>query len=166
MGQTGSLELRALRERVAAWRKQGGGRGSRIPEPLWDEAVRVARTSGLHATAQATRFNYERLKERSGKADGSGADTAPVDVRAGAEQRADLVVEGSKKRAVAAGNGGTRGAGVADGARFVALQMAPGRAGSQTMIELVGRDGERMRVEVTGEVDVVGLVQTFWSRQS
>jgi hypothetical protein len=64
MRQTGELE--ALRRRVEGWRRQGGGRGSRIPEELWREAVTVSHRAGLHATARALRFNYENLKRRAG----------------------------------------------------------------------------------------------------
>ena len=38
---------------------------------------------------------------------------------------------------------------------------------SETVVELVGRHGERMRiVAAAGALDVVGLVQAFWSRAS
>lgn len=39
-------------------------------------------------------------------------------------------------------------------------------AGGKTVVELEGRGGSRLRVEVTGPsaVDVVGLAQAFWSR--
>jgi len=63
MGQTQGLI--ALRRRVEGWRREGGGRGSRIPEEMWAEAVAVSRTAGLYATARALRFNYENLKKRS-----------------------------------------------------------------------------------------------------
>ena len=63
MGQT--QELIALRRRVEGWRRDGGGRGSRIPEGMWAEAVAVSRTAGLYATARALRFNYENLKKRA-----------------------------------------------------------------------------------------------------
>ena len=40
-------------------------------------------------------------------------------------------------------------------------------AGGQTVVELVGTGGARMRIDVTGtsHVDVVGLAQAFWSRE-
>jgi hypothetical protein len=63
MGQT--QELVALQRRVAGWRRERGGRGSRIPEKLWSEAVAVSRRAGLYATARALRFNYENLKRRA-----------------------------------------------------------------------------------------------------
>lgn len=63
-------------------------------------------------------------------------------------------------------------------AAFVALDaggvIAGGRAasgdqvgGGKMVIELCGRQGDRMRVEVEGSrgvVDVAGLVDAFWSR--
>lgn len=51
-----------LRDRVQAWRRrEGGGPGKRVPDELWEQAVRVARVAGLTATARATRLNYDRL---------------------------------------------------------------------------------------------------------
>jgi hypothetical protein len=40
-------------------------------------------------------------------------------------------------------------------------------AGGQTVVELIGTGGARMRIDVTGtsNVDVVGLAQAFWSRE-
>ncbi len=71
MGRKNSRELMAVQRRVEAWRRrEGGGRGSRIPEELWNEAVDVAQVVGVHATARALRFNYERLKERAGQSAG------------------------------------------------------------------------------------------------
>ena len=63
MGQT--QELIALRRRVEGWRRERGGRGTRIPEEMWAEAVSASRTAGLYATARALRFNYENLKKRA-----------------------------------------------------------------------------------------------------
>ncbi len=125
-----SRQLVTVRQHVEHWRKRHGGKGSRIPADLWEEAVAVAGVEGLYATAQALRFNYERLKERVAWAEG-------------------------KER----GNGQST---------FVELEMGQLCGGGRTVIELVGRHGDRMRVDVTGAsaVDVVGLTQSFWSRQS
>jgi hypothetical protein len=60
-----SRELRALQKRVEGWRRVGGGKGSRIPEGIWQEAVALSRTEGVWATSRALRFNYERLKKAS-----------------------------------------------------------------------------------------------------
>ncbi len=63
MGQT--RKLIALQRRVEGWRRDGGGRGSRIPQEMWVAAVAVSQTAGLYATARALRFNYENLKKRA-----------------------------------------------------------------------------------------------------
>jgi len=57
-----------------------------------------------------------------------------------------------------------------DATPFVAIEI-PGRAArastSETVVELVGRHGDRMRiVAAAGAVDVVGVAQAFWSRAS
>lgn len=59
----------------------------------------------------------------------------------------------------------------AEAGTFVALDglRLLGQREGGTVIELVGRDGERMRIEVMGEVlgvDVAGLARGFWSRTS
>src|SRR5688572_1172230 len=63
-----SRELKALQRRVESWRRVGGGKGSRIPEGMWQEAVALSRTEGLWRTARTLRFNYERLKKASSAA--------------------------------------------------------------------------------------------------
>lgn len=93
-----SAALMAVRQRVERWRKNDGGRGSRIPEDLWNHAARVARTEGVYATARVLRFNYERLKARAGEAkgrDGSGRQGEPafVELPTGLLGRARTVVE-------------------------------------------------------------------------
>ena len=129
MGQT--QELMALQQRVEEWRrKHGGGRGSRIPKEMWNEAVNVTRTAGLYPTARALRFNYEKLK-----------------------RLAASKVSPPKKQAT----------------EFVTLQMPQQQPnGLKVVIDLAGRDGDQMRIEVTGgnPVDVVSLAQAFWPRRS
>ena len=59
---------------------------------------------------------------------------------------------------------------VAAGDRFVevtGLTMLPSGPCAATVVELVGRDGERVRVEVAGDargVDLAELARAFWSR--
>jgi hypothetical protein len=128
---------------------------------LWEQAVRVARVDGLTATARATHLNYDRLKQRS-KAQGiaAGVEVSAVAVRA--VTRAG----GSKPNALVHGRGAKRETGCEEGAGFVALQVAPRPTCKQTTIELTGRHGERMRVEVQGELDLSSLVHAFRSMQS
>jgi hypothetical protein len=154
--------MNELCERVQAWREQvGGGPGNRIPDELWEQAVRVARVAGLTATARATRLNYDRLKQRSG-ARHSAAEVAagPTPTRGRASQLK------AKPNAVMRSCGVQRERARDSGAGFVALQVAPRPTGKQTTIELTGRHGERMRVEVHGELDLSSLVHAFRSVQS
>lgn len=162
-----SRKLSELCEHMSQWRKKGGGRGTRIPEELWHEALEVARLEGTYATARAARLNYDRLKERSRVA-------APTQVpaAAGAENLRDQGVRArTKKQALVAGRDGSGRIGPADagapgGARFVALQVPPSLPARHSTIELWGHNGDRMRVEVEGALDVAGLAQTFWCRLS
>jgi len=129
MERTMSRELVTLQRRVEEWRSHDGGRGSRIPKELWDEAVRVASAAGLHATARALHFNYEGLKNRVAQA---------------VEERESGDVE----------------------TKFVAVEMPQPWGGGKTVVDLVGPEGERMRIEVAGSVDVGTLMNMFWRRRS
>src|ERR1044071_51962 len=42
-----------VRDRLARWRAKHGGRGIRIPEPMWAEGVEIAQVEGVEATARA-----------------------------------------------------------------------------------------------------------------
>lgn len=55
--------LAALRRRFEDWRK-GHRPRSRIPEPLWRSAVKMAGVYGLHRAARALRLDYYALKKR------------------------------------------------------------------------------------------------------
>ena len=135
-----TVQLKALRDRVEHWRKHRDGGRSMVPEDLWNSAVEVARVAGIHATSKALRFNYYSLKDRLVLADSAAPNQKKTD----------------------------------RGATFVEVQMpllpSPtprgSAAGGQTIVELVGTGGVRMRVDITGtsNVDVVGLAQAFWSQ--
>ena len=56
-------ELEAGREHFEHWRSHRE-RLTRIPEPLWQEAVTLARAYGVHRTARVLRLNYDALKSR------------------------------------------------------------------------------------------------------
>jgi hypothetical protein len=66
-----------VRRDLERWRR-GRTPGSRIPEPLWKAAIRLARVHGVSRTAIALRLDYYTLKDRLGSA-GPGAprSTAP-----------------------------------------------------------------------------------------
>lgn len=127
MSRADATALSATREKLERWRKEHGGRGCWIPGELWDEAVEVARESGVEATAQALRLNGERLQNWMSR-----------------QERKEIVKSEPETEFV---------------------EMGP-LCNWRTVVELVGRDGEQMRIEVTGPnpVDVAGLFRTFWSR--
>jgi len=130
--------LQALCGQVERWRKHRGGGRAILPEGLWNSAVEVARVAGVHATSKALRFNDYSLKDRLVLADRA----API------QKKADR------------------------GATFVEVPMPSSpsptprgaAAGGQSIVDLVGAGGARMRIEVAGNVDVLGLAQAFWSR--
>lgn len=53
------------RQRFEHWRSHRQ-KLSRIPEPLWHDAVTLAEEFGVHRTARALRLNYDALKARVG----------------------------------------------------------------------------------------------------
>lgn len=55
--------LEGTRQRFERWRETRKV-GSRIPEPLWTSAVKMARVHGINRTARVLRVNYYSLKER------------------------------------------------------------------------------------------------------
>ncbi len=146
-----STEMNDLGRRVAEWREEHGGRGSRIPDELWKDAVRVAKVEGVWATAKALRFNYEALRDRVRQGGSSGA-----------------VVKGPRKTGGTAATPARRTEvppGESAGASFIAFELGQLGGAGRTVIDLLGRHGDRMRVDVAGGVDLTDLVQTFWRRQ-
>ena len=60
----GRDRLAQARDRLARWRAEHGGRGIRVPEAMWTEAVEVARVEGVEATARALGLDRARLTAR------------------------------------------------------------------------------------------------------
>jgi len=58
-----SAGLEGVQRRFERWRRTHKAR-SRIPEPLWGSAVRMAGTYGLNRTAKTLRLDYYVLKKR------------------------------------------------------------------------------------------------------
>ena len=161
MGTTMSREMAALCARLAQWRREGGGgRGKRIPDAVWQQAAAVARVNGVHATARATRLNYERLKASVAALEVPRTDGAPVSVRDCGSRRASpgdrRALAQSKKRPMLK----------PPSAQFVSVQMAPMAPRHAMTIELTSRSGERMRIESSDALDLVDMLQSFWSGRS
>ena len=68
--------LEGLCRRFERWRRTRKVR-SRIPEPLWAAAVKVADTYGIHRTARTLRVNYYSLKKRVEEASAVTASRVP-----------------------------------------------------------------------------------------
>ena len=66
--------LSRLGQRFAAWRKTRAA-GQRIPEALWNSAVRMANQYGLNRTARVLGLDYYCLKKRVNRAGGPSAST-------------------------------------------------------------------------------------------
>ena len=57
-------DLARGRERLAAWRRTKKPR-SRIPEALWEMAVKLAAKHGVHRTSRTLKLDYYSLKKRA-----------------------------------------------------------------------------------------------------
>jgi len=55
--------LEGVRRRFDRWRKTHAAR-TRIPEPLWAAAVKMAEMYGIHRAAKALRLDYYSVKRR------------------------------------------------------------------------------------------------------
>lgn len=56
-------DLLQLSQRLEEWRSANPPR-TRLPEPMWEAAVEMARRHGLHCATKALRMDYTRLKKR------------------------------------------------------------------------------------------------------
>ena len=61
-------ELASARRRIDGWRA-GNDKRRLIPEPIWAQAVGLARVHGASRVSAAMRLSYEGLKSRLGNAD-------------------------------------------------------------------------------------------------
>ena len=134
--KTPPAEITRLRDRVEKWRKTCTKR-SPMPEPLWNEAVRLARIHGVYATSREVGVYYEGLKKRS---------------------------ELAQEPDVPSGEGSAISSAFVE---LSATQLVGGNAPSAAVVELASGDGRRMtiRLEQTGGIDVAGLVATFLGRR-
>jgi hypothetical protein len=149
---------------VDGWRRGRASRKEAIPDHVWSAAEAAARVDGVWATSRALGLEFNRLKERV-----VGTRRGPVITRAIAARGIPRArATGAVRRRAAVGKRL-----VPAKPKFVEVVLEPAReagaagAAGKTVIELMGRRGERMRIEVAGPatVDVVGLSQTFWSLQ-
>ena len=67
------------RDRFRAWRRRRN-LGTRIPEPLWTFAVKLARDEGICRTASVLGLDYYSLKKRVDRADGPASSSTFVEL--------------------------------------------------------------------------------------
>jgi len=137
--------LERAQRRFERWR-QTRKSPSRIPEPLWALAARIASACGISRTAKTLRVNYRELKQRVDH---------EVAARSGPEQRA-----------------AEQGRPSLDGARSVPafLELAPPMpVGScQCILELEDNAGAKMRISLKSAEtpDLAALSRSFWELRS
>jgi hypothetical protein len=129
--------LAALLRRFEDWRRTHQPR-SRIPEPLWRSAVKVAGVYGLHRTARALRLDYYALKKRVEHEAAVNDSTAAVPA-----------------------------AGLDAEAATPFLELVPHLSGGECLVELENAAGGKMRVHLKGVAspDLAALSRSFWNPQ-
>ena len=88
-------QLKEVQNRLEAYRGKRRRR-RRLPEPVWDSAVGLARTHGINRVARALRLDYYRLKRRI---EATQKVTAPSPTKPGfLEVELDQVSQGAECR--------------------------------------------------------------------
>jgi hypothetical protein len=160
----GSRQLGEALRCIDRWRRERASKKEAIPDDVWNAAAEAARVDGVWVTSRALRLEFNRLKARVAGATSGRAVTKAI--AASAESTAHAAGSVCCRAVVGKGLAPRK-------PKFVEVVLdaareagAVGTAGT-AVIELMGRHGERMRIEVAGTstVDVLGLSHTFWSRQ-
>ena len=147
---------------IDRWRRERASKREAIPEDVWNAAVDAAHIDGIWVTSHALRLEFNQLKARMAGATSGRAATQAIAPSVGSTAPA----AGSVRHSAVVGKGLRK-------PKFVEVMLDAVRdagavgAASTAVIELMGRRGERMRIEVAGSntVDVLGLSQAFWSSQ-
>ena len=139
--------LEAGRRRFERWRRTRQGH-SRIPEPLWTSAVKLARAYGLCRTARTLCLDYNALKQRVASVcpgDSLGGKTA----RAKAARQKTAVQKKTVQETAAA---------------FVELVPAEHACLPECIVELEHPHGAKMRIHLKGATapDLAALGRSFW----
>jgi hypothetical protein len=145
--------LEGVRRRFERWR-QTRKVLSRIPEPLWAAAAKVAGASGISHTAKTLRVNHHALEKRIAEA----ATTSDGPGRGAADQRRPLPTNAARRcpssvRSVPA---------------FLELAPAARTGSCQCMLEFEDASGAKMRVHLQGAEapDLAALSRSFWELRS
>jgi len=139
-----AARLEPLRRRLEQWRRTRQGR-SRIPESLWQAAVKAAGRYGLNPTAQALGLDYYSLKKRVESADSRRV----AERKSASHSMPGLQAIPADDQAMAA---------------FVELAAAPPAGTPECILELEDSDGAKMRVHLKGAEapDLTALTRSFW----
>ena len=127
--------LKELRRRFERWRRTRKVR-TRIPEPLWASAGKLAGRYGIHRTAKALRVDYYALKKR-------------------AEQKA--AIAGSQQEPAATASK------AAAEATFLELPAAAWAGSGECTLDLEDAGGSKLRVHLKGfeAPDLAALSRSF-----
>jgi hypothetical protein len=124
------LTLEEVGEHLAQWRR-GKGKGERIPEQLWSEALGLLDSHGISRVSRTLRLSYTELDKRRAIIEagqhrqGRGEETAFVEI----EQ--------------------------------ALVDQAPGPNTVAMWMELERPDGLRLRIRPTHSVDLLALIDRF-----
>jgi hypothetical protein len=125
-----TLTLEEVGEHLAQWRR-GKGKGERIPEQLWSEALGLLDSHGISRVSRTLRLSYTELDKRRAIIEagqhrqGRGEETAFVEI----EQ--------------------------------ALVDQAPGPNTVAMWMELERPDGLRLRIRPTHSVDLLALIDRF-----
>jgi hypothetical protein len=141
-----SAPLADVGRRFERWRRRRKV-GSRIPDHLWDAAVKAADRCGVAHTARALSIDYDTLKNRVQRKPHRRVQSKP-------HQRVEVV----PSRATSAGD-----------VPSAFLELPPAASGciAECILELDRADGAKMRVHVKGveAPDLAALSRSFWGSE-
>jgi len=144
--------LEAGRQRFERWRRTRTGH-SRIPEPLWTLAVKLAARYGLCRTARTLRLDYNALKHRVESVASNG-----------------VAAESMPERTLPAGSTATAKPSVPNAAMtFVELPPLERPGAPECIVELEHPRGAKMRIRLTGQQNpevVTAVSQVFFGAGS
>lgn len=97
-----NADLGDVGRRFREWRERHGGRGRRLPDELWREAARLARSGDVARVAKVLRLRPEALRRRLGRGDRGS------EGRAGGRHFVEItpVADASAGRRIGAAGGG------------------------------------------------------------
>jgi len=137
-------QLEGVRQRFERWRNSHRPR-SRIPDPLWAAAVKMAERHGIHQTSRALRIDYYSLKKRV-------EEESVVSPLASPRESATTFLELSP---------------FANHAFASATTVSPRcpTGPCECTLELEDTDGAKMRVHLKGieAPDLAALSRSFWN---